>query len=67
MGTLKTILKAISATTILSVAVAAVFYIGYETGRKQYHNELLNELEAKGGAPILVYPPSPVINYPEGY
>lgn len=26
-------------------------------GRSDFHQELLKELEAKGGAPVLLYPP----------
>ena len=32
-------------------------WFAYNRGRADFHNELLQELDAKGGAPILLYGP----------
>lgn len=30
---------------------------GINDGRAQYHNEIINELDQRGGSPLLLYPP----------
>ena len=48
-------------TSYIAVAVAA-FKLGerqgVDKGRSQFHREILDELDAKDGAPLLIYPPT---------
>ncbi len=47
------------------IFLVAIVYVSYQQGRRDHHKDLLNELEAKGGAPVLVYPPDAMFEYPE--
>ena len=46
---------------LLLVSYIGIGYLGYiggiDKGRAEFHDELLQELDAKGGAPVLIYPP----------
>jgi len=40
-------------------------WLAWQGGRKEYHREILQELEQKGGAPCLLYPPDCMEFVPE--
>lgn len=40
--------------------ISAAYNIGVDRGRSQFHQEILEELDANGGAPVLLYPPDEV-------
>jgi len=65
----KNLLFMIAASTLFIAAGLALFSVyhhgkqeGIEIGRSQFHNELIIELDARGGAPVLLYPPKELIN-----
>lgn len=54
---LKAALKiALLLVSYIAIATLGVL-VGKEIGRKEYHMELLKELDAKDGVPVLLYPP----------
>ena len=44
--------------TLTMKGIKFTYDLGVKHGRSQYHQELLNELDAKAGAPVLLYPPT---------
>lgn len=61
---MNSIMEDIKAAGKLSLLVLSYIFIAYIAwrcgkymGRAEYHDDLIRELDQKGGAPVLLYPP----------